>query len=267
MKIDRVTVTGADESIEPRQLYELSEEFPFVEWGILVSKKSEGTKKFPGIDWLYEFSLLKTRFEAETGQTLNASCHICGRWMRDLLMGGEQFIQDRGGWLDRFQRIQINTHAETLDIDKDAFIAILKKIVSHEAYITKQFIIQQDGVNDGLLHLCIAAGIDAVPLFDMSHGEGISPDSWPEPIFDSEDLDNRMRYCGYAGGLGPDNLESELRCIARATETYGANNSQSIWIDMETKVRSHNDQEFNLNKVRTCLELTKPYVVGFFEKK
>ena len=38
MKLTRVTITGADDSVEPRALAELSEAFPFVEWGLLMSK-------------------------------------------------------------------------------------------------------------------------------------------------------------------------------------------------------------------------------------
>ena len=33
-----VTITGADDSIQPSQLLDLQKEFPFVEWGILLSR-------------------------------------------------------------------------------------------------------------------------------------------------------------------------------------------------------------------------------------
>ena len=42
----------------------------------------------------------------------------------------------------------------------------------------------------------------------------------------------------YAGGLGPDNLEEELK---RIEEVAG---DRTIWIDMETKVRSDGDRIF-----------------------
>ena len=59
---------------------------------------------------------------------------------------------------------------------------------------------------------------------------------------------------GYAGGLGPDNIESELQRIAAAA------GDAPFWIDMETRVRSDNDEQFDLNKVRRCLEITAPLV-------
>ena len=38
MTLNRVTITGADDFTEPKDLVELSEEFPFVEWAILLSQ-------------------------------------------------------------------------------------------------------------------------------------------------------------------------------------------------------------------------------------
>ncbi len=219
---------------------------------------AEGGRRVPGIEWIYDFHTFKVRFEAENDLTLHASCHMYGRWVCDLLLGGDQFIQDRGGWLDRFQRMQINTHASTLDKDHEKFAAAIKKIADHKGHITNQFIIQQDGVNDSLLEACCHAGVDAVPLFDMSHGEGVCPGDWPVPLMSFGDPP--MYYCGYAGGLGPDSLEEELVRIADAVDFVKPEQRRPIWIDMETHIRSNNDAQFDLDKVRACLEIAQPYV-------
>lgn len=50
--LERVTITGADDSTDISQLVELSQEFPFVEWGILVSRRSEGGPRFPSREWI-----------------------------------------------------------------------------------------------------------------------------------------------------------------------------------------------------------------------
>ena len=57
MKLDRVTITGADDSVDPLQLRALSLEFPFVEWGILVSHSntictSYPKPRFPSPKWI-----------------------------------------------------------------------------------------------------------------------------------------------------------------------------------------------------------------------
>jgi hypothetical protein len=50
--ITKVTVTGADDSVHPHQLVTLAEEFPFVEFGILLSRNSMGRTRFPSRAWL-----------------------------------------------------------------------------------------------------------------------------------------------------------------------------------------------------------------------
>ena len=52
MILDRVTITGADDSIKATDLIPLSKRFPFVEWGILLSKNNEGSFRFPTRDWI-----------------------------------------------------------------------------------------------------------------------------------------------------------------------------------------------------------------------
>lgn len=51
------------------------------------------------------------------------------------------------------------------------------------------------------------AGIKAVALYDSSGGRGILPNSYRLPVGD---------FCGYSGGLGPDNLEEQLPKILEA---------------------------------------------------
>ena len=86
--INRVTLTGADNSIEPQQLFELSEKYPFVEWGILLSRNSMGSKRFPSLKWMNRLeSLDKDYFNQE----ILYSGHLCGSFVKELLMG-ETFL-------------------------------------------------------------------------------------------------------------------------------------------------------------------------------
>jgi phosphoribosylanthranilate isomerase len=66
------------------------------------------------------------------------------------------------------------------------------------------------------------AGVDW--LFDVSFGTGAAAREWP-PLADSQP------FCGYAGGLGPDNVHARL---ARAPVAPGVR----YWIDMESGVRT-----------------------------
>ena len=42
-----VTITGADDRVDPWELARLSEEFPHVEWGVLISTGRAGTPRYP----------------------------------------------------------------------------------------------------------------------------------------------------------------------------------------------------------------------------
>jgi hypothetical protein len=200
MILDRVTITGADDSVDPRDLLPLSKRFPWVEWGILLSRSQEGGPRFPSLDWMYG---LKTIAEQPWGP-LKLSGHLCGAWVRALCLGSNPFEAQRPGIARMFPRVQLNFHAQAHQTAPSAFRGALG------LWARGEYIFQFDAVNDALMDEAIAAGIRAVPLFDISGGAGIEPGEWPAPIGD---------YCGYAGGLHPDFLAEQLERIANAAGT------------------------------------------------
>lgn len=226
--ITKVTITGADDSITPAELMLLGEEFPFVEWGILFSNQF-GNPRFPSLEWIDDL------LEIATNET-NLSLHLCGRYVRDLLLGNDHFSQDIP--VNCFKRIQINTHGRTHTTA--GFLAeVLRK------YPDVQWIFQYDNVNTRFIDLLKGSDINHAALFDLSHGAGLLPSKWPDPL---------RVPCGYAGGLSPDNLIDQIHKIE---EKAG---SAEIWIDMETHVRSNMDQKFDLQKVRKCLEISANHI-------
>ena len=235
MAITKVTITGADDSIRPTELIELSERFPFVEWGILLSKSSEGRTRFPSLDWMHLLGDIK-----RANPNMGLSGHLCGKWVRDLCNGQNEFGLDRPSLVAMFDRLQLNFHAYQHKI-RPAFIPALTELMDG-----RQVIFQFDRVNDALLGEAFKAGINGVPLFDTSGGIGRLPDEWPIAI--------DGMYCGYAGGLGPDNLSEQIEKIELASS------GQDIWIDMETRVRSDDDSLFDMSKVEACLKIAEHYV-------
>lgn len=236
MKLDRVTITGPDNSIKPSDLIEISQEFPFVEWGILVSASNVGCNRFPSVEWIYDFMNVAEENNWKT------SLHLCGKWVRSLLVGDIYPIVFR--LADKFARVQLNFHAERNICLPEESAEALHRIGN------KQFIFQIDGAG-GNEHMDSIKSADPslniVGLFDISGGAGILPDEWPTPKPGYD-------YHGYAGGLGPDCLEHQIPLIAEAAK------DSRIWIDMETKVRSNHDRQFDLEKVKKCLEIAKPFV-------
>lgn len=237
MPLDRVTITGADCATSPSELMALSEQYPFVEWGILASKSRGGCPRYPSWEWM-----TRPEFEAMG----NLSLHVCGHWMREILRGDNLIAE----LMAISKRIQFNFKPHMVPEDVSGFCRILKGMA-------KQFIFQVDHDGNDVLQSVSEQeeNIDAFGLFDASGGTGKLPDSWPEPYFMT--TDSAYAYCGYAGGLSPDNLAEQLPLIDAASK--GAR----YWIDMESGVRT--DDMLDMGKVRRVLEICKDFMAtGFY---
>lgn len=254
MQLDRVTITGADDSVDHKQLLEIQERYPFVEWGILISADGWGKPRYPSASWFAYAGVL-----GATGH-LNLSLHLCGRWVRDMLIGKTTLPYN---YCDGFPRIQINFHAERCLIDPERFVDALKYYGDYIIKPSRQFIFQIDGHggNRHMEEMIQAQGdieIDYAALFDVSGGAGITPRTWPRPLWGkgSWKQASGFIYHGYAGGLGPHNIAEQLPKIAEAAGDC------RIWIDMETHVRTPDDSRLDLGKVVQVLEFCKPWIAS-----
>lgn len=226
-----VTITGADDAVDPAELAKLSAEFPFVEWGLLWSHTREATPRYPSMRWLATASL------AAKAHGLKLALHVCGSAARELLGG-------RGRVLDlaehaRVRRVQVNGYEPGPHVVR----AFLEECNAHRVKVILQVRAEehlQEAAHE-------AARIEGCLLFDPSGGRGIEPFKWP-----SAPLDATM---GYAGGIRPDNVES---VVQRIYEDAGML-VRPFWIDMESGVRDESDR-FDLARVRAVLEKAAPLV-------
>jgi len=228
MIVKFVTMTGADNSIRPQDLIPLSEKFPFVEWGILLSGSKMGGLRFPSLDWLQEL------VQVQSEHKLNLSGHICQQWCRDIFNNKKMTVAEElpEVW-NIFQRIQLNFSPYDVGLN---FVEVLKQ------FPDKQFIFQVGKKNrDSLFAHAVSEGANIACLFDRSGGKGVVPSSWPKV---REDV-----ICGYAGGLGPDTLSQELENISQVV------GDKEIWVDMESRIRSDDNTLFDLSKVEKCLSV------------
>jgi hypothetical protein len=240
MILDCVTITGADDSVDPRLLSPLSERFPFVEWGILFSASQQGNPRYPSRLWVEKLKEVQLHRERVKLHPLKLCAHLCGRYVRDFVLEGRLSFADEFQ-LSMFRRIQLNFHGE-YHRAHELFPSTIKLLGNYD------WILQHDGVNDGMIKkFTDDPDLRVFPLFDKSGGAGIVPGEWPAPIW---------RYQGYAGGLGPENLVDEIGRISKAA------GDARVWIDMETRVRSDGDARFDLAKVERCLEIASPFVKG-----
>ena len=233
--LDAVTVTGADDSFSVEWMLGLSEKFPSTEWGILLSASSMGKPRFPSVTWL--IALLAAK---RAHPKIRLSGHLCGLWVRQFCAGDTSFAEPGsaiGELFGAFDRVQLNFHAIAHKVDVPAMVEAMRRFPG------KQFILQLDGVNDHVLEQVRAAGMDAVGLFDLSGGAGRLPESWPV----------RDCYAGFAGGLGPDNVEAQLALIDPCAP-------KGAWIDAETRLRTDDDQRLDPVLVQRFLELAAAWV-------
>ena len=226
MKISTITFTGADDKTNIGRLHEISALHPFVEWGILFSRTQEGSPRFPSLEWMRIFA-------PPSGIPMNLSAHLCGGWLRELLAGAYHIPEGHSTLLGYFNRVQLNFHDESQTFGTQGMY--LMKAMN------KDFIFQIDGTNTHIYRYMKDKEVRAFPFFDLSHGAGHIPETWDSPLDET--------YCGYAGGLGPHNLEQQLHAIE------GVVGDRSIWVDMETHVRTNG--EFDLDKVQQCIDIAR----------
>lgn len=242
MPLTCVTITGADDATSIEELVALCEEFPFVEWGILVGYH-EGCERFPSQDWITNL------VSAREGMCnhMRLSLHICGRHLRDIASGRSTLGDWLGPQLYAFQRVQLNWHGERQS--QQCSENVLSAFCKLDGFgWDPTLIFQLDGVNDDL-YLAASRRFACCGLFDRSHGAGVVPNEWPQCSTDIA--------CGWAGGLGPENLADEIPKIS--SKAWPAMN---FWIDMETRVRS--GSSLDIAKVRQCLDIAKPFIVSVY---
>lgn len=219
MNIQYVSLTGADDKTSHNDLAQLTEQFPNVEWALLMFPERDGFPRNPTKAWRDTFHAMKFP---------QTALHLCGSAI-------ERFAEENTNLLNEielFKRIQINLKPNRATPE---LVEQLTRVV--EKFPQLQFITQYNEVNSDYFKYWNPISNHAY-LFDGSLGKGVKPEQWEAPVFN--------KFCGYAGGLSPDNIEGELVKIAQVTQGH------TIWIDMESGIRS-NDQ-FDLQKAKKILE-------------
>lgn len=228
--LTRVTITGIDGLTNMNEVESLTKEFPFVEWGVLLSPSSQGkTPRFPGVHTLEG---------VRNRPNLPWSGHLCGRHVQTILNGYAWVEREIVPW-PVFRRIQINTHGQRYWFNKEGLANVLRK------NLDKEFIFQYDNVNGKLLEAMDEMGVkNYSTLFDLSHGAGVLPEEWPKPI--------EGVSCGYAGGISPENIKDQIKKVLSVA------GDRPFWMDMETHVRTN--EVLDMDKVRQCLEISAPFI-------
>ena len=213
------TLTGVDEHTPIRKIARLQRQYPFVEFGVLVSPKHAGTGRYPSFQWI------DTLLSDGAISRRQMALHVCGEAVERLL-SGESDDMDRLTRLTR--RVQLNFRYSPALRDR------LVKLIHDRPGAT--FITQYNEANRDVWSDCPA--INHQILFDASGGRRVLPATWPAP--------HLIAASGYAGGLGPENIATQLPLI------HDAAAGRAYWIDMESGLRT--DDRFDLDKAERVLE-------------
>ena len=221
MDLQLVSLTGADDLVDPAALLALSQEFPLVEWAILSSQKMQGSSRYPTEAWVERFHAICP--------DVRKAVHLCGKDVDAFLAGDARILAK----VRRFDRVQLNFNQRRQPKDLVALASVANSL--------EQTIILQHNSANASLWTELRGKIDRlVMLFDASGGRGASPhQGWPAML--------EGAVCGFAGGLGPHNVATELAIIA------GIAAGQRFWIDMESKLRAELDDRFLVDTCRSVL--------------
>lgn len=179
----------SDNNTEYSFIKEMTEKYPFVEWGILLSSTHKGTARYPNLDWIAGLIEFFTGPDWERVHQ-NFSAHLCGNLCT-------RFVQERGNFLLQddylggpalrsiFTRVQLNGYPDHLyeHYRMNAMADYLRdhaEIVLPIPDLKTRDHATKDRSRYQFLH-------------DCSRGRGIIPEYWPAPWFD--------QYVGYAGGI------------------------------------------------------------------
>jgi hypothetical protein len=218
-----VTISGADDHVEPGWLACMSYKYPFVEWGILHSVKRRGSPRYPSKVWLDALDMLRIH-----RRSMKLSAHLCGQMARDTLTGNPEWLFGLGS----YERVQLNGYepdgvsgfVEMVGEEQSVFskMELMGGRVEFVLQVRQEDQLQQTAsIVDGVNRNRLSTSIRVSALYDPSGGRGVEAFSWPVAPLGLK--------LGYAGGIKPSNLEQVLKDIGPVPHDY--------WVDMESGVR------------------------------
>jgi hypothetical protein len=200
-----IAFTGVDDPQLLGAMQVLSARYP-IEWGILVDDAQTEKRLFP--DAAKRAAML-------SGAGLRWAAHVCGEQARLIANDPDAATVN----VTRFQRVQVN-HSFSGSSDTQIECAIR---FGRTHGVRTMLQCSSDFPADARLDW----------LFDTSFGTGVATTHWPT-------LPSGGPFCGYSGGIQPDNAGAAVAAIGRSVD------GGQYWIDMESGVRT--DDRFDLTK-------------------
>ena len=223
------TFTGVDEWTDLKWLAHIGVDNPHVEFAILVGSDTGKKTIFPPTKFVEKFRALGKNLGVRT------AIHLCGRYSRMAVSDDPGVVRRLVNFVGEFGRVQVNMTSEMVRQHSKGLTRLADQL--------KQVIVQHRDTWD-MVPMRLARHHNIRFLFDRSGGRGlVSINSWPIPPDDSiPELYGKAT--GYAGGLGPQNIDKVIRFANDFPEHI-------LWFDMESRLRIKG--RFNLRRVEEVL--------------
>ena len=258
MSVRFLSFSGVDQTLNFHRLEHLwhGKAFRGV-FGVLLKQdpylRSIESPRYPHLNWLNDWVDFACTHEVPYAP------HLCGNYTQDFLYG-RAFNPD-GCFLTDFCMatpcfaMQLNLlGAPLVDYWKPIAENLLRFVGQIPGIRQFDYIIQ---VWDETTHrFALSLQENRVPvriLFDKSRGKGVPIDinGFPAPP--------KGIACGYAGGLGPSNIQYMCKGIEDLNARYDTHRRFHPWLDMESSLRGTND-EFSLDRVMEAYYGAKPFL-------
>jgi hypothetical protein len=206
-----VTFSGVDETADVERLKGLGSHYFTVEWGLgLATERRDRAVGFPGVDWICKLP-----------PGLNVSAQLWGKSAGDFLQGCDTALMAKYSevW-SLFRRIQINSANGIDQVDLPGLTRLIAKNAD------KQIILRIRDRNLEVADALVTQGISCSTLFDESEVQEPAQRKWPKGL-------KRFAGCGYAGGLGPDNIYKQLTPILNAAQS-----AERWWVEIDSSLRT-----------------------------
>ena len=229
--LEILTFTGLDSRVDLNTIWDISERYPRVEFGVLVGSRSGRDNRYPSLEEVSWWGTLGKK----SGKAL--ALHLCGRFARAAVdqqkeSDGDITKNDVLGLCSGFRRVQINIGK----FESQAVADFAERVDSENVILQKR---ESFEVGQSLIDPKVEY------LFDVSGGRGVgSFDFWEPPALGEG-------RSGYAGGLN-------LANINQALEFVNSIPHHRVWLDMESGVRTVNDW-LDTNQVKAICQTTFGY--------
>lgn len=261
-----LSLSGVDDSVSPRTLCDISQEFSFVEWGVNFRAEKQGREpRYASLAWL---RLLQEEIDRrqQSGKfaPIHFAAHLGGEYCVDVLKGDTSLV--RTLWEDYgFLRVHLcPTRAHGVNSSQlKKYLPTLKSVIIALPQVEFVLLVTRETraltfqlMNDcqpNLAFLYDAEEAEVEPAGSEKGGSSSSSSGGSQPSKTRPPpCPHPGIHCGYGGGLTSENLASELRAIAKSVGPA----RRPVWIDLEAGLRTKGPgrpDEFDLGKAWACI--------------